>query len=59
MKRCGKPHPSYPKQVRCEEPKGHVERDGTRHFHSFYMRSWDDEDYREVDDGERRTSVDA
>lgn len=39
-KRCGVKHPMHPKQVRCEEPAGHVERDGTDHFNSFFMRRW-------------------
>lgn len=37
VRRCGAPHPSHPKQVRCEEPKGHQ----GQHFNSFYMRSWE------------------
>ena len=36
MIRCKATHPSYP-EVRCEEPKGH----SGDHFHSFYMRAWD------------------
>ncbi len=36
-RRCGARHPMYGKQVRCEEPIGHR----GEHFHSFYMRSWD------------------
>jgi hypothetical protein len=37
--RCSVRHPSHPEQVRCEEPEGHF----GSHFHSFFMRSWEDE----------------
>jgi hypothetical protein len=41
MARCTSRHPSHPAQVRCELPAGHLN-ESRPHFHSFYMRSWED-----------------
>lgn len=54
MHRCTSRHPSHSQQVRCEEPDGH---DGP-HFHSFYMRSWDDEPVRELRDKPYGATID-
>jgi excisionase family DNA binding protein len=37
--RCRARYPGHPEQVRCEDETGHT----GPHFHSFYMRSWEDE----------------
>lgn len=41
MARCTSRHPMY-QEVRCEEPAGHLN-EQRPHFHSFYMRSWEDD----------------
>lgn len=38
-RRCTARHPMHTAQVRCEDVAGH---DG-QHFHSFYLRAWDDD----------------
>ena len=39
MARC---NARYSEQVRCEEAAGHLE-EQRPHFHSFFMRSWEDD----------------
>ncbi len=40
-RRCPERHPSHP-EVRCEERVGHLD-EQRPHFHSFYMKTWDEE----------------
>lgn len=53
--RCSSRHPLH-KQVRCEERAGHLE-EQRPHFHSFYMRSWDEIDEQRRPEWVRRAQA--